>query len=439
MEIFLAILILAALAIAATSTPAYRLRRSRVAMAMLAGGWPAVAVGVLLGEGGLAVIDPDLLRQTTPLIIVGLGWIGMMIGLQLRLSILKQLPKPIARLATADAAASLIIFGAASAIAIAFITADAEPPPSNAAIFAAAALLAAGSIGWSMETRSQRLTGTTPAGDRLAFAMRTTAALAAAIAITGFGLALVLTTRTAGETQLSFDPFHVITTTALALGLAIFTAVLGNIALGLAGKDRGHQLAIVLGITALSSGVATQVGLSPLLSAMLTGAALTNIAADRVQRFQNFILRAEHTVAILFALLAGLLASADIRWWMIALAAGIATARLLTKPAIARQGLKLADKPKPDTAATTLDLPKRSSLYNTAARQSPVAIAMAVSIVVIEWSTFQRQLLTVVLLAGVIAELLPIAVSFAERSTSKREPSAPTQTAAEPTPDGAAP
>lgn len=417
MQIFLAVLILVALALLATDRRFYRLRRSKMASALLTGGWIAVAAGFLLGEFGLGVISPDLLRETTPLLIVGLGWIGMMVGLQLKREVITAIPAAVRKLTLVDAALSLVVVGPAAALGVTMWTTavrsgaehGAELAKANAwpALFPAAVLLSAGAIGWSMETRSQRVTGKTELGDKLALVVRYGGALSAVVAIAAYGIADKFVVRV--EQEARFDVGFALAAAGLTVLLAVIAAIIGRFALSLAGSDRGQQLAVFLALVTFVAGIAAQTDLSPLFAAMLTGVVLTNLPSEHLDRFQRFILRAEHAVAVFFALLAGLLINPLLHPYAVLLAVAIAVFRWLGKPAAAKLGLRRERLGEPP------ELPPKSTLYVAAARQSPIAMAMAVALVADEWSEFHRQMLAVVLLIGLLSEIFPLIGSVGRR------------------------
>ena len=207
--------------------------------------------------------------------------------------------------------------------------------------------------------------------------------------------------------------------------LAVLVALRGRFAIGLAGKDRGHQLVGVLGIVVFVAGIATQLDLPPVFAAMLTGIILVNLKGNSIEGFEKFIVKAEFTVATMFALLAGILLDPRIGLPGLALALVIALARILVKPAFTRWAARRSDEQEPR-------LPADSPLYLGAARQHPIFLALAVSVVLLEPSAFNARLLTIVILSGLLCELLPIFARRAggrtlgdEDSTDPR--SAPTQ------------
>ena len=430
MDIFLAILIVIGLGLLSSGRVTYRLRRSRLMVVLLSGGWLAIFVGMLLGpnffpligvtEAETTLVSPRALLESTPLLMMGLGWIGVMVGLQLRWEVVRSLSAGIWKVLLADASLSILLFGGIALVGIHLWTdADALAP-----IWPGVLLLTAGSIGWSMETRSLRMANATETDARLDTLIRATGALGGVLAVTVLGLGYKIVTRDA-DGAFVFDLTGAIGRAALIGVLAVLVALLGRFAIGLAGKDRGHQLVVFLGIVVFVAGIATQLDLPPVFAAMLTGVILVNLKGNTIEGFEKFIVKAEFTVATIFALLAGILLDPRIGLPGLALALVIALARILVKPAFTRWAARRSDEQEPR-------LPADSPLYLGAARQHPIFLALAVSVVLLEPSAFNARLLTIVILSGLLCELLPIFARRAggralvdENSTDPR--SAPTQ------------
>lgn len=398
---FLAIVAVLGIGLAATSKPAYRLRRNRAIAGLLATGYPAMAIGFLLGPRAIGVIPDEPLQDAMPIAMIGLGWIGVMVGLQLRRDLISALPREVRRLTIADAIASSAVFGGLAALLLPVWTGQPDP----ATWWLGVALIGGGSIGWSMETRSLRRTGTSPAGDRLSLAVRAGGAVGGISAILVFGVASDLVVRDASGGQ-GFDLLAAAITIAITIVLAVALGIFGRYFLDVAGRQREHQLVVFIGIVVFAAGVATEMGLSPLMGAMLTGVVIANLAGDRLRGFERFILKAEHTVAVLFSVLAGILLDERIGWGGLAIVAAIVLARLAIKPALAAAVLR-STRAEDDRRGLP-PLPRASAIYLGAARQSPLIAAMAVGLVLTEPSIYHQRLLAIVVFAGMICEIVAL-------------------------------
>ena len=155
---------------------------------------------------------------------------------------------------------------------------------------------------------------------------------------------------------------------------------------------------------------------------------MANLQGVDLRRFERFILAAEHALAVIFAIVAGVLLDPGIGLVGVIAALALTVLRLLVKPISMRRALRahraLADGPGKS------DLPVQSRLYAGAARQSPIAMVMLVSLVLAHPTESSQELLTVVVVTGLLCELLTIA-----RRTPRLWPS-PATTA--PAPDASA-
>ena len=400
MAIFLSIAALFALALLATSKRAYRVRRSRLGSAAVAGGWIAIAVGAILGPSVSGLITPDAVLRATPLLSVGLGWIGLMVGLQARRDILAQLPRAVWRLSITDALLSVASVSVALLIIVKANSLGATPG------LIASALLAAATIGWSMETRSLGIDMLPGAGgQQRAVLLRASGGLGAILAITTFGVASAIAPLAHATTSTHVAPSIGVRLGALAGAcvLAILFAFVAKEGLRLAGKRRAEMLVVFLGVVGLAAGVSADLGISPLFPAMLTGAAFANLRARGpsdsqadTALFGRFILQAEHVVATIFSILAGILFDPRITLVGLLVVSAIVLVRVMVKPL----AFALADS---DFA---IDPSARRASRFASIRQSPVAIAIAVSLFVLAPDADAQRLLTIVILVGVSCEVL---------------------------------
>ena len=414
MQVFLAILVLISLALLTSSPRFYRLRRSRVGTSLFSDGWLAVGVGAMLGPSGFGLVQTESVLSATPLIVVGLGWIGVMVGLQARRRLLGSLPASVWRVFFADAALSVLVFGVGAWLALGWWTASDEV---GVLVLPACALMAC-AVGWSMETRSLRAVDT-PETARLALLVRAGGGLGAilAIGLMGVGSTLYAPTTVGGDAP---GALTVATRSVVALLLALGLGVLGRDAIRLAGRNRPELLVVFLGLVALAAGVAADLAISPLFAAMLTGVVIANLATGDTLPFERFILKAEHTVAVLFALLAGVLLDPAIGAKGLALAFAVGAARLVCKPVVFRASARAGND---DDARA---LPARSPLYTGPARQAPLAVAIGVAFVLAEPSDFSRRLLAVIVVGGIVSALLPVTIGAITPNGLRRLEGAPT-------------
>ncbi len=392
MRTFLAILLVVVLALVASSAAGFRMRRSRWTAALFGGGWVAIGVGAAIGPRGLGAVTLETIRSATPLVVLGLGWIGLMIGLQAERRVLAGLPRPVVRVSAVDAAATFVVFGLAGWFGVrAWVGAE------SAEALTLAALVACASLGWAMETRSLA-SGDEDAERERALIVRGGGGLASIVTLTAFGVLYSFTLPSSGAAMSGGALGASRLVIAVALGLA--AGLIGRYALREALGSRGAQLAVVLGLVAMVAGLAFEMDLSALFVACATGAVMANLAGKELRSFERVILKAEHAVAAIFAILAGALLDPAIGWGGLGLAAVIAGLRLLVKPVSLR------------VSGVTREA---GGLSWAVVRQSPLAVALAVSVAVGTGSDAAAGLLTVVVVAGLLAELTPFAAAWAMR------------------------
>ncbi len=399
MDVFLAIAVIVTLALLATGPSRYRFRKSGPITRIVSGGWPAVVVGFAIGPSGFALISDRTIEWTAPLLILALGWVGLMIGLQLRVALLRQLPASVSRILGYDLATVLVLFGTCAGL---LLWAWAGRESGIAAIVAPWTLLVGAALGWSMETRSL---GASPGEEARLLLIRLGGGLASLIAVVIVGVGDKLTTRS--ETgAIQFDGAYSTLALASAIGVAGILGVLARYVIGRTGRSQGEQLAVYIGLIAFVGGISAELGNSPLLSAALAGIVIANIAADEITRFERFILKAEHVVAIIVFLMAGMLMSRTVGWWGIGIAAAFVVLRGIAKP----PALRFAEAGAPDAGHDR-------SLRWTLLRQSPIALALALGLALVEPSAFNRELVTIVVIIGLSTEF---AALFLARSPTPR-------------------
>lgn len=395
MNVFLVILGLIALGLLATSKRAYRFRRNRFVAAIVSGGWLSLLVGVALGPNVSNMIPRESVYQSIPLVAIALGWIGFMVGFQIRFSLLFKFPAAVYRILVADLVATSILFSMLGYFGLRLWIQDAQ----QAELFLPVVFIVAASLGWKLESRSVGV-GANP---DLSMLIRITGALGGAMAIIAFGFASKFVGRDAGAI-LEFNPDRAFLKTLHTLLLAGALGILARYILRLAGSNPGHQLTAFLGIVAFAAGSAKQIDASPLITAMLTGVVVANIKGSGLRQFETFIFKAEHILAVVFGILAGVLLEPALAVPAVVLAAVLSAVRVVGKPPLFR-AVALLDNPH---LPEDRKFPDKSPLYLAAARQSPLMLVLGVSLVIVEPSIFHKQMLALMVVVGIITECAPL-------------------------------
>jgi hypothetical protein len=426
-KFFFAILLIVIVALFSVSARTFRFRRSRIVVALVAGGWLHVGVGILIGPAMLGAVEETALSRLTPLLVVGLGWIGMMIGLQARREVLRELPRSLFVCAGIDIAVSVVVFGALSW----FMLGKWAPGASAASLWPGVVLLTAASFGWLLETRSLRASSS-PASARLALCVRGSGALCAMVAVLLYGLLAHASVR-GQDNVMAFDWGDTGVKAAVTVLLAVMAGVIGRFALRLAGGNRSELLVIFIGLGALVAGAATSLGYSPMLASALVGAVIANLAGPALRRFERFIFQAEFVVASLFSILAGMLLDVRIGFGGVALAGALAGARYFFKSPAFSYGARIRWSSTDQDKGTPTRLPDTSPLYLAPIRQAPLAIALGVALVIAEFSPMSRKLLGVIVLTGLLTSAPMVFATF--RAVTSHDPGEP-ESAGERAPEG---
>jgi len=405
MATFLEILLVAMLGMLATSVRLQRLRRFRSVSALMSGGWLWVAAGYLLGPQSLGVVSTDTIASLTPILVIGLGWISLMVGMQAQRSVLVTLPSWVWRVAAIDVLATSILVGGATWIALRRWPGAQSPLAASVGVV----MIVASAIGWSMETRWAMAKSPTGA-HALVMLLRGAGGAVSLAAIALFAVSQSLSPN--GATTPAAGGFATLALTTIAMALfGVAAGVFTRWLLRLAADSRADFLVVLLGVVSLTAGLGASVGVSPMLAPFALGAASANLVGVRLRAFERVILEAEHVVAAIFATLAGalLLTPAGLNGY--ALAGAVLVWRVGAKPMLAW----LAPRSEMDAQQATPQPAGRTRLRYREGfcliRQSPIAIVLGVALVVADPSDTARLLLGVVVLVGLGAEFASFLVN----------------------------
>jgi hypothetical protein len=278
-------------------------------------------LGALLGPAALGLLDDGAVVQLYPLLGLGLGWVGLLFGLQLDRRTLRQFPLGFHLIALGQALVTLVVFTALGLAAAR--QGGLFGPAVDAVLLAAAATAAVSSpAGVAMVSSNFLVRG------RVRQFLFFVASLDAVVGL----LALQLTYAYLHGTDVMAD-FGVGGTTFwtgadIALGLVCGVLFLWMMRLRPA---REELVLYLLGVSALVGGAALQLQLSPLVAAAVAGAVVANFSrhADRVYRaLQQW----EQPIYVVLLMLAG----AQLRpttWWVLPLGVGYFLVRAVGKVA----------------------------------------------------------------------------------------------------------
>lgn len=254
-----------------------------------------ILLGLLLGSGFLNILDTETIFKFRPFLVFGLGWVGFLYGIQFEIKRVRDLPKKFFSITAIQAL--ITFFLVSSSMFVLFYIRGAltvEKALITAIVLGITALSTAQSalaiVNKNFKFRDQRLIDL----------LRYIAGVDGLFAMVFFALFLAFTDPV-------FIGFSSLLSAAKWVGLTIFTAFIPTLIFLLMNRTRyKHQdfLLVLTGVIALTSGMASYLGLSPLLSGLLTGVALANTCKYRI-RALNFLGEGEKPIYILMLIIMG--------------------------------------------------------------------------------------------------------------------------------------
>lgn len=318
-----------------------------------------VFVGFLLGPQALGLISAEALAQLDPLLALALGWVGFLFGLQLDRESLKQFPSRFFVVAGIQAILTLAVF-----LLVGWVLLEAVGQAGEVQMLLLGAAAATACT-------------TTPAGIALVstnFLVRGKvrellffiASVDAVIGITA--LQVVYSFYHPGQLVLNLTQVPPLGWMVLSLGLGVLCAIL-FLWLTRARPGSEELVLLLLGISALVSGGALQLQISPLFVAAVMGAVVANLHADR-QRVFSVLQQWEKPIYVVLLILAGALLRVP-TLWILPLIGFYVVARTLGKVAGSAIAVTVTELPVP--------MPRRLGLGLLP--QGGISLAMAVSVV----------------------------------------------------------
>ncbi len=406
LAVFVGIAVVGAAATFATTRLYARLQRQRWVAAFTAGGWFATIAGVIIGPRVLAAVEGDALLALRPILGIALAWIGLIVGLQLRRTLVAAIPPNLVRWLVRDSA---IAGGVGVVVAACWWWAGHADQPIST-IGPAAMVIVIAFLGWAPEIRTLRaeLTpGTVAPGQQV----QAGGGLGAILAVAAVGLAMPVL-QAAGDGSIAKVAAIAALEPLLAIGTALLLGLGARLLLRRTAGRESEALVVTLALVFLSAGIANELGFSPLVSGMLAGAVIANLRDPHLRDLERGLQSAEPGMAVLMLLSCGSLAASAHAGEAIALGLAIAGLRLLLKPVIARTALRRSFP----------DLERHEPLLLGPARLPMIVIAIAIGPVL---ASGDESAATV--LAGVMIALLlgAIAPALAARRRASSDASSP--------------
>ena len=362
-----------------------------------------VFVGLFLGESYLQVVDHAALDGLQPFVLLGLGWVGLLFGLQFERRSLRSLPPRFFSLSLVQAIVTFgIVFAAFWGLLGLLDRGLSAAHLGLAAATLAAAAACSGPPGLAILQHEQK------AGNRrLASLLRTMAGIDPLVGVLAFGLAVsVLLDHGGGiEVTTALQTLTFATAGGGLMGVTLLCLTVGRV-------SRQELLLACLGTVAVCGGLAHHIGASALFVGAVCGLVAGNISPLRV-RLMELLGRGERLIYIVLLVLAG--ASWHLpHGWTLALGVAYLAIRMVGKTL----GGYLATRP----LARHLAVPRAVGLGLTA--QAGMALAIVIDYRQATGLPLGDEVLSIAVLGIVLSELIgPGLATAVLRAGTSDEPS----------------
>ncbi len=289
-------------------------------------GMHMLLVGFVLGSHGVGLLGRDLIDQLDPFLALGLGWIGLLFGLQLDRRQLREFPTRYTVLAVVQAALTFLIFlglGLAVVSQARLRGLIADEPAVGTAIVAAAATACI-----STPAAIALLSDTFQVRGRLTQLLFFIASLDAVVGIAA--LQINYAVYRPGAAVADGSLVDVIVTLAGATGLGVTLGAL-FLLLSRPRPNREELFLFMLGLAVFGAGAALYLGLSPLYVSAVAGVVIANVSRLR-SRVYKVLQEWEKTIYVILLMLAGALLEFP-SWLVLPLAGAYVVLRVLAKAA----------------------------------------------------------------------------------------------------------
>ncbi|MCP3061620.1 sodium:proton exchanger [Myxococcus sp. K38C18041901] len=379
MQALLVFLAIAALSLLASS-PALDPGRFPALARLAAGGFLFLLFGVVLGPSMVGVLSPEDLQLMRPVMALGLGTAGVILGLNLEPRLLRLLPRPVYAAALAHSGTAFLFVAVPLVVPLVLTS----RPSVVAAVGAASLLGAAASLSSGHFAVLAYRGGRMDRARGLGVALLTM--LDDALGLAVLAVALVLG---AGS-----NPGEGLGLVCLAMLLGVLCGALLAF-LTHAMNDLAELTTVTLGMVALVGGAAAYLRVSALLAGVACGATLALVGGRTVERVARALGRVERPVFLVVVFLVGSgLYTRDWAAW--ALVPGFVGLRFLGKVVGGRLTQRLA--------RGVLELPPRVGYALIA--QGGLALCLVAEYEFLVPGTLARRVLDVVVVGAVVNELL---------------------------------
>jgi hypothetical protein len=297
-KVILGLVALLALAYLAGHPAVQRLEERFGVSQVITAGFPFVLLGLVARHPAVGILGDDVLAELSPLLRLGLGWIGFMVGFRLEPRSLDRLPiRPLVAVASLAAAPFAVVL---AGTALLLLATSGLPDDLRDPVFLRDAIIlgsAAASTAWA----AARLLPLVGGRQAAAEAVTRLARLEDAAAVLGLAVvaAYFRPKASAASWQLPGTAWLFLT-----LGLGMATGLIMYTLLRLA-KRAADPLIVTLGAIVFASGFAANLRLSPVVVCFVMGLLVTNAPGAHKANLQVTLVRLERPLYFLFLLIVG--------------------------------------------------------------------------------------------------------------------------------------
>jgi hypothetical protein len=372
----------------------------------LASGAEYLVLGFVLGPQVLSVVGRSLVESFQPVVLVGVSWLGLLLGVSyLRVA---ERRVPLARIALAIVLSALV--GGSVSATVYFGARHFSPLPhlEIIAFAATAGLVCAETTRHSVRWVVERYQAKGPLADLAADTARASALFPA----------LALSLVNAWLPGAALPAFSVLGRVLVSLALGVVLGLTGALLLGREFR-RDESWGILLGTCLLGTGAAARLNLSPLSTTFAMGLTLAIVSRHR-EDIKAMIMPTEKPVLLPVVLLAGAYVNVKLSAALLALVAAALLAKVIAR-VLCGGLLALSSK-----AARGVGLEFGGSMLSSGA----LGLAVALSFVVRHPGAVSDAVLLLAALGVLIGEWLgPAALRRALSRAGEIKPELPTETA----------
>lgn len=297
----------------AGSRLAFRSRRASVAVRLFtSSGSQFVLAGFVLGPHVAGLVTPELVAELAPFVALGLGWIGLLFGLQFDRRVLRAFRRGEHIAAAGQAIVAWLVLAGGLA-ALTGLAGAGDPGVLAAAAAAPAAGCASSPTGAAVVFGAARVRGP------LSRLVSLGTSLDGGVGIVALALLYAVVHVPAASATVELGPARWLAVPLLAALLAgwLFLSLTRE-------KPPADELVLfLLGLALVLAGMSLSIGASPLFTAALAGAFLANLSPLR-RRVTTAVATWEKPVHVLFLTLAGTMLSLRTWWVLVPFAAYLA-------------------------------------------------------------------------------------------------------------------